>query len=139
MFYIQWHSGSKPTTSALARAGETAAFGLRMNSALIVAALFNEGKTPVRPSVLAEVLELPRSPISQALKDLEERGWIVRQLVPDDARGFELRLTPTGRRRAAQVVSWLDRLQNRLENQYSETQLKALTTNLRRVEAGYLP
>jgi DNA-binding MarR family transcriptional regulator len=105
--------------------------GLTFSESLMLAAIFLEKKT-VRPSELARAFETTRGNISHTLSSLEAKRLIRRRIDPEDARGFQLELESTGRRRAARVVGILDRMQSQLE---SEIGLAKLETMLRQMNA----
>lgn len=51
---------------------------------------------PQRAGKLAERLAVSRPTLTAATRALEERGLVLREPVPGDGRGIQLRLTPTG-------------------------------------------
>jgi DNA-binding MarR family transcriptional regulator len=51
---------------------------------------------PTRPSVLAQVLGVPKTTLSTASKALQNRGLIEQTKDPDDGRAQRLALTPDG-------------------------------------------
>lgn len=46
---------------------------------------------------LADYLKLDKSSITGLVDRAERRGFVVRQVAPDDRRGFRVKLTPAGR------------------------------------------
>jgi DNA-binding MarR family transcriptional regulator len=60
-------------------------------------------REPTAAAWLAARYGISAPTISDALRVLEERGWVARRPSPRDGRAAILRLTPAGRRRAAGV------------------------------------
>lgn len=58
--------------------------------------LEHQGRT-VAPGDLAEALNLTTARIANALKNLEHKGYIERQVNPNDRRGIVVSITPEGR------------------------------------------
>lgn len=50
----------------------------------------------VRVSDIAKMLEIPAPGVSRMLRNLEQRGWIVRETDPEDRRITLVRITPQG-------------------------------------------
>ena len=82
---------------------------------LVLAAIFFESKSGIKPSVLAETFQTTRGNISHCISSLEAKGLVRRRIDPEDARAFQLVLQPTGRKRAVRVVGILDRMQRHFE------------------------
>ncbi len=100
----------------------------------MLAAIFFEKKTMVKPSSLAETFQTTRSNASHCISSLEAKGLVARKIDPEDARGFQLVLTPTGRKRAVRVVGILDRTQTRFENAIGVQRLQQMIIALSAVE-----
>src|ERR1700722_9129126 len=82
---------------------------------LVLAAIFFESKSGIKPSALAETFQTTRGNISHCISSLEAKGLVRRRIDPEDARAFQLVLQPTGRKRAVRVVGILDRMQRHFE------------------------
>ncbi|RDB58311.1 hypothetical protein C1879_05160 [Paraeggerthella hongkongensis] len=54
-----------------------------------------KGET-IRPGSLARLLRMPASSLSQALKPLEDKGYVKRERLRDDARTVSIELTERG-------------------------------------------
>jgi DNA-binding MarR family transcriptional regulator len=102
--------------------------------ALVLAAIFFEKKTTVKPSSLAETFQTTRSNVSHCISSLEAKGLVARKIDPEDARGFQLVLTSTGRKRAVRVVGILDRTQTQFENGIGVARLQQMVDSLNAVE-----
>ena len=89
--------------------------GLTFFESLVLAAIFFESKSGIKPSALAETFQTTRGNISHCVSSLEAKGLVRRRIDPDDARAFQLVLQPTGRKRAVRVVGILDRMQRHFE------------------------
>ena len=102
--------------------------------ALVLAAIFFEKRTDVKPSALAEAFETTRGNISHSISALESRGLVARRIDPDDARAVRLSVTPLGRRRAVRIAAILDRIQRRLETDIGPAVLTTMLQQLNTVE-----
>ena len=102
--------------------------------ALVLAAIFFEKKTVVKPSGLAETFQTTRGNVSHCISSLEAKGLVGRRIDPEDARGFQLVLTLAGRKRAVRVVGILDRMQTRFEDGVGITRLQQMAGAMNAVE-----
>jgi DNA-binding MarR family transcriptional regulator len=73
---------------------------------------------PIRLSEFARREHISKSTVTRAVANLETRGLINREIDPDDARGFAIRLTPSGRQVLEEVGG--------LQDAYVDRQLAAL-------------
>jgi len=116
-------------------AGTLAADKLSFLEGMVLAALFFEAPTPVKPSQLAEAFGTTRGNVSHCLTALEGKGLVQRKIDPEDARAFLLTLKPVGKRCAVRVIGAFDRLQSRFEGELGKTALRQMLKDLRRIEA----
>src|ERR1700742_3803780 len=84
---------------------------------LILAAMFFEAPTLVKPSQLAETFSTTRGNVSHCVSSLEAKGLLQRKIDQHDARAFLLSLKPGGRRCALRVIAALDRMQHEFERE----------------------
>jgi DNA-binding MarR family transcriptional regulator len=108
---------------------------LSVFEAMLLAAVFFEGRGEIKPSELAEAFQTTRGNVSHCISSLEAKGLVERRIDPEDARGVQLVLRPSGRRRAVRVAGILDRVQRRLEEAEGVERLEAMLKELRKVEA----
>ena len=108
--------------------------GLTVFEALVLAAIFLEGRGEVRPSLLAETFETTRSNVSHCVSSLEGKGLVERGVNEEDARAMRLTLKPLGKRRAVRVVGILDGLQRRFEEEIGIARLQGLIAQMARAE-----
>lgn len=109
--------------------------GLTLFEALMLAAIFFEGKGGIKPSDLAETFQTTRGNVSHSVSSLEAKGLVRRQIDQDDARSFRLVLQPLGRRRAARVVGIFDRTQTLFEEKMGVAKLAGMLEQMQAVEA----
>lgn len=110
--------------------------GVNLTQAWIVVALFFENK-PASPSRLAKTLETSPSNISHSLKKLIQAGWAHRLLDNSDGRAFFIELTPSGKKRAVQLIRIFDGLQAVFENQVGERGLMVWNKRAKMIEEVY--
>ena len=108
--------------------------GLTFFESLVLAAIFFESKSGIKPSALAETFQTTRGNISHCVSSLEAKGLVRRRIDPDDARAFQLVLQPTGRRRAVRVVGILDRMQRHFEETIGIEKLETMLGQMSVVE-----
>jgi DNA-binding MarR family transcriptional regulator len=108
--------------------------GLTFFESLVLAAIFFESKSGIKPSALAETFQTTRGNISHCVSSLEAKGLVRRRIDPDDARAFQLVLQPTGRRRAVRVVGILDRMQRHFEETIGIEKLETMLGQMGVVE-----
>jgi MarR family transcriptional regulator, organic hydroperoxide resistance regulator len=91
----------------------------------------------VRPgigaSALAQQLGMNRPAMSQALKSLEERGWISRRRDLGDGRSVQLRLTQSGSQLLRSTVGRASGTLDRCIRALSDAELHAATVGLRAI------
>lgn len=102
---------------------------------LMMAALFFEAPSQVKPSQLADTFGTTRSNVSHCISSLEAKGLLQRKIDPEDARGFLLALKPHGKRAALRVIAALDKLQKEFEGEIGKTALGEMMKALRKLEA----
>jgi DNA-binding MarR family transcriptional regulator len=108
---------------------------LSVFEAMLLVAVFFEGRGAIKPSELAEVFQTTRGNVSHCISSLEAKGLVERRIDPEDARGVQLVLRPAGRRRAARVAGILDRVQQGLEEVEGAERLEGMLKQLNKVEA----
>jgi len=97
--------------------------GLNFLEALILAALFFESATAVKPSQLAETFGTTRGNVSHCISSLEAKGLVQRKIDPEDARAYHLALKPLGRKAAMRVIGTLDKVQREFEDEVGKDAL----------------
>jgi DNA-binding MarR family transcriptional regulator len=108
--------------------------GLTFFESLVLAAIFFESKSGIKPSALAETFQTTRGNISHCVSSLEAKGLVRRRIDPDDARAFQLVLQSTGRKRAVRVVGILDRMQRHFEETIGIEKLETMLGQMSVVE-----
>jgi DNA-binding MarR family transcriptional regulator len=108
---------------------------LSVFEAMLLVAVFFEGRGAIKPSELAEAFQTTRGNVSHCISSLEAKGLVERRIDPEDARGLQLVLRPAGRKRAARVAGILDRVQRRLEEAEGVERLEAMLWQLGKVAA----
>ena len=103
--------------------------------AMVLVAIFFEKRGEIKPSVLAVAFQTTRGNVSHCVSSLEAKGLVERRIDPEDARGFQLMLKPSGRRRAVRVVGILDRIQRQLEEAMGVATLESMLKQLTKVGA----
>lgn len=83
--------------------------GFNLNEALILLALFFEGRQDVTPKDLVETLQLPKDQVSQALSRLERQSLIHRKLAKTDKRKRSLSVSALGKAKATVLIKSFDR------------------------------
>ena len=99
--------------------------GLNFLEALILATLFFESPSPVKPSQLAEAFGTTRGNVSHCISSLEAKELVQRKIDPQDARAYHLALRPTGKRTAVRVIGALDKAQREFENEVGKNVLQS--------------
>jgi len=84
-------------------------------------------------SALAEHLGMNRPAMSQALKSLEERGWISRRRDLGDGRSVQLRLTESGTRLLRSTVGRASGTLERCIRGLSDRELRAASVGLQAI------
>lgn len=98
---------------------------LNFLEALIIATLFFESPSPVKPSQLAEAFGTTRGNVSHCISSLEAKGLVQRKIDPQDARAYHLALKPPGKRTAVRVIGALDKIQREFENRVGKDALQS--------------
>jgi DNA-binding MarR family transcriptional regulator len=98
---------------------------LNFVEALILATLFFESPSPVKPSQLAEAFATTRGNVSHCISSLEAKGFVQRKIDPQDARAYQLALKPPGKRTAVRVIGALDKVQREFENEVGKDMLQS--------------
>lgn len=98
---------------------------LNFLEALILATLFFESPTSVKPSHLAETFATTRGNVSHCISSLEARGLVQRKIDPADARAYHLALKLQGRKTAIRVIGALDKVQRQFETKVGKAPLQS--------------
>jgi DNA-binding MarR family transcriptional regulator len=112
-----------------------AADSLGFLEALVLAALFFEAPSQVKPSQLAETFSTTRGNLSHCISSLEAKGLLLRRIDPNDARAYLLALKPQGKRCALRVIAALDRMQKEFESEIGKAALAEMIKSIRKLEA----
>jgi DNA-binding MarR family transcriptional regulator len=107
---------------------------LHLLETLILVTAYFEAPAPVRPSRLADTLSTSRGNVSHCVSALEAKGFIRRQIDPEDARSFYLLLQPRGKKCAMQVIRTMDRMQRDFEKRIGTAELGEALAVVRRIE-----
>ena len=107
---------------------------LSVFEAMVLVAIFFEKRGEVKPSELAVAFQTTRGNVSHCVSSLEAKGLVERRIDPDDARGLQLMLKSSGRRRAVRVVGILDGIQRQLEETVGVATLESMLKQLGKVE-----
>lgn len=103
---------------------------------LILTAIFFEDKE-VRPLELSHVFQVERSTLSHAIRGLEKKGWLKRNIHPTDARGYVLSLTSSGRKKALALIKVFDHVHDGIEQNIGVRKLKESVDNINAVRKSY--
>lgn len=109
--------------------------GLSFLEGLVLAAMFFEVPSPVKPSQLADTFGTTRGNVSHCISSLEAKGLLQRKIDPEDARAYQLTLKPHGKKCALRVISAFDKLQKEFEDEVGETVLSDMLKAIRKLEA----
>jgi DNA-binding MarR family transcriptional regulator len=112
-----------------------AADSLNFLEGLVLAAMFFEAPSPVKPSQLAETFGTTRGNVSHCVSSLEAEGFLQRKIDPEDARAYQLTLKPQGRKCAVRVIGAFDKLQREFEREIGKTALSDMLKAIRKLEA----
>lgn len=103
--------------------------------ALVLAAMFFESPSTVKPSQLADTFGTTRGNVSHCVSSLEAKGLLQRRIDPEDARAYQLTLKPQGKRCALRVIAAFDKLQKEFEDEIGKTALGEMLRSIRKLEA----
>lgn len=98
---------------------------------ILTAMLFEE--RPLRPSELIRSFAVENSTLSHALRGLEKKSWIRRDLHHLDARGYVFSLSPAGKRKAVALVKEFDLAQNELERGLGARRIREIVEDIGRL------
>jgi len=104
---------------------------LNFLEALILATLFFEAPSAVRPSQLAETFGSTRGNVSHCISSLEAKGLVQRKIDPQDARAYHLTLKSQGKKTAVRVIGALDKVQREFENKVGKQALQSSLSVIR--------
>jgi DNA-binding MarR family transcriptional regulator len=111
-------------------------FEVHFLQGLILTAIFFEDKE-VRPLELSHVFQVERSTLSHAIRGLEKKGWLKRNMHPTDARGYVLSLTSSGRKKALALIKEFDQVHDGIEQNIGVRKLKESIDNINAVRKSY--
>jgi DNA-binding MarR family transcriptional regulator len=103
---------------------------------LVLTALFFEERD-VRPSELSQDFQVERSTLSHALRGLEKKGWVRRAIHPEDARGYLLSLTPSGKKKALVLIKEFDQAQEGIEKVLGVKKLRDAVDGINEIRRSY--
>jgi DNA-binding MarR family transcriptional regulator len=89
-----------------------------------------------RPTQLADELQISKQAVNDLLRELEQRGYIRREMDPYDKRSRIIRLTPAGVRLESVILQAARDAESRLERQLGRDRFRSLRASL--VEASGL-
>ncbi len=92
---------------------------------LILATLFFESPSAVKPSQLADTFGTTRGNVSHCISSLEAKGLVQRRIDPKDARAYHLALKPAGKKVALRVIGVLDKVQRAFEHEVGKDALQS--------------
>jgi DNA-binding MarR family transcriptional regulator len=101
---------------------------------MLLAVWMHGGAEGIAPSQLAEHLFLERGTVSVLSERLVKLGWLARQ-PGDDRRSIRLALTESGGATLRQVTPLAIQLAEETLNGIAEADLRAMLTNLERIES----
>jgi DNA-binding MarR family transcriptional regulator len=87
---------------------EAASHGLSPIQLQLLVQVSHNGPELSRVGALAERFDVTAPTVSDAVKALMQKGLVRREPAADDARAFELVLTPRGERVAAEAAGWAE-------------------------------
>jgi DNA-binding MarR family transcriptional regulator len=111
-----------------------AADSLNFLEGLVLAAMYFEAPSPVKPSQLAETFGTTRGNVSHCVSSLEAVGLLLRKIDPEDARAYQLTLKPQGKKCAVRVIGAFDKLQREFEREIGKTALSEMLKAIRKLE-----
>ncbi len=94
---------------------------------------------PVPVGDLVRVFGLKKSTLTGILDRLEEAGYTIRQINPDDRRSFLLKTTPRGAKAAQKVRALLERFEASLDAELSASDKKAFVRVAAAIERATSP
>lgn len=109
--------------------------GLSMMEALVLVAIFFEKEKVARPTQIKEAFGISKANISHCIRSLEKKKLIKRAMHESDARGYVLSLSVKGHQTCTSVVSYFDKLQNRLERNIDGKALEIFGKTLKSVQS----
>ncbi len=102
-------------------------FGLNLNHALILLAIFFEPEKCIRANVLSTIIPSTKGNISHCTSFLEERKLINRKNVTGDLRGFEFHLSSKALKLCPELVRFFNQIETSNDNKFTASELKILT------------
>ncbi len=109
--------------------------GLGFFQGLLLVAVSLEEAGKVSPSQLASSFSTTRGNVSHGLSTLEARGFVKRQIDPEDARVLRITIRPEGRRCAMRLMKCFNALETKIESQLGVARVRAAIEAMRAVEA----
>jgi DNA-binding MarR family transcriptional regulator len=101
-----------------------AKFGLNLNQALIMLAIFFEPEKTIRSYELMNLIPTTKGNISHCTSFLEEQNHIMRKNVEGDLRGYEFSLTPKGSKLTISLIKFFDSVEAECDKKFSAVRLK---------------
>ncbi len=113
-----------------------AADGIHFLQGLILTALFFENRE-VRPFELAKALQVSKSNLSHALRNLERKSLVKRSILAEDARAYVFTLTSSGKKKALGLIKTFDIVENAIESKVSSKETKEFIQTINQYVEGY--
>lgn len=99
-------------------------FGVNLNQALILLAVFFEPEKTIRFNELSGIIPTTKGNISHCTSFLEENKLIARKNVDNDLRGYSYSLTAKGNKLAISLIKFFDTIENNSDKKYSQVKIK---------------
>ena len=111
--------------------------GVHFLQGLVLTALFFENNPEVTPSALATLFRTSRGNMSHIVSHLESKGWVRRNLNPQDARQFHIELKAEGRKKAIALIKIYDQVQELFEKELGAGACQKTTAQMHQLTAIY--
>lgn len=99
--------------------------------AMILVAIFFEGKKPITPKDLSISLQTSKANISQCLSFLENKGFVKRNLDPKDARSYLITISAEGKKMAVRLTKIIDKIESEYDKKLGRDFIQNLCQNVK--------